>query len=226
MQRSFPYIQKKDSIFCYTPAWKAGGYIVIVNSVRLYVCPSVCYALGYQSLIRNSFHTTEWNLMKLLQNLYYILPLCTSYFTFWSDIFWVFSWQNMDTAIYTHMGGGGYHLVSSSLTGPLVIPPAWKAGGYIVIVNSVRPSVRPSVCYALGYPSLIRNSSHTTEWNLMQLSQNLYYMLPLCTSYFTFWSDTYFGFPGHRKTWTFSPVITIWEARVSFSELIAHSTSS
>ena len=39
--------------------------------------------------------------------------------------------------------------------------------------------------------SLIHYFSYAIEWNLMKLSQNFYYMFPLCTFYFRFWSNQF-----------------------------------
>lgn len=94
---------------------------LVCKSACLYVRPSVCYGLGYPSLIRNYFYTIEWNLMRLSQILYYLMPL-------WPPI-WLFDLtlssdlpaQNMDLAIITIWGlGGGYHLVNLLLTVLLV----------------------------------------------------------------------------------------------------------
>ena len=61
----------------------------------------------------------------------------------------------------------------------LLYPPHTRFGGYIVILMSVRSSVRPS-------QSLIRYSSKTAEQNFMKLSEIVHYMMPYCTSYFKF----------------------------------------
>ena len=45
---------------------------------------------GDLSLIYSAYYTTEWNLMKLSQDLYYMFILWTSFFRFWSKLFWGF----------------------------------------------------------------------------------------------------------------------------------------
>ena len=51
-------------------------------------------------------------------------------------------------------------------------------------------AIRPSIRKAGRDPSFFHYSSYSTEWNWKRLSQNIYYMFPLCNSYFRFWSKS------------------------------------
>ena len=80
----------------------------------------------------------------------------------------------------------------------VVIPPANEVAG-VYSDPYVRPFVRPSVRLSVPSQSLIHYSFKTAEQNFMKLSGIVHYMMPYCTSYFTFLSAWFWGFPELAK---------------------------
>ena len=77
----------------------------------------------------------------------------------------------------------------------LIIPPANKVAGVYsdsYVHPFVRLSIRPS-------QSLICYYSKTAEQNFMKLSGIVHFMMPYCTSYFSFLSAWFWGFPEQNK---------------------------
>ena len=159
-------------LFLYPPS--------VRSFVRLSVRPS-------QSLIRYSSKTAEQNFMKISGIVHYMMPYCTSYFTFYPHDFGV-SQSKTRTLPLRHMGG--------PISNPLLLQDRrTEFHEFKFLFEWLLGFPQQNTDFVQGLVVWGGTNLSSTSQNFIILIGFICYMMTYPTSYYTFWFDWFLDFP-------------------------------